>query len=291
MFKVGDLVDSLVDSTYLTKGKTYRVLSASKSQHARNVLLTADNGVLRYFDSKDFIICVGIQSSANAVNLGGANTSNPLPVNQFSPNVGDFIEALSAGVSGMTLGNIYQVQKANSTGFSIIDNNGLDRKFSLQFGSTIFRVVGNISQQSATQSNQTQSNQKQSNQTHNYSPGDDVECLVDRGIYLTKGHIYVFSGWPFLTGHIMIERDNVTNCRVAYDESWFKPYKPYQLPSSSGSGQGVGSMGGWPTNVNITIEYHNVKTNTGPECHCGNKDNPIGQGHSDWCDRYEHEFI
>lgn len=26
------------------------------------------------------------------------------------------------------------------------------------------------------------------------------------------------------------------------------------------------------------------------ECECGNKHNPVGQGHSDWCDRYRKEF-
>ena len=27
-----------------------------------------------------------------------------------------------------------------------------------------------------------------------------------------------------------------------------------------------------------------------PKCECGNKENPVGQGHSDWCDLYSKEF-
>ncbi len=26
------------------------------------------------------------------------------------------------------------------------------------------------------------------------------------------------------------------------------------------------------------------------DCKCGNKENPVGQGHSHWCDRYRKEF-
>jgi len=28
----------------------------------------------------------------------------------------------------------------------------------------------------------------------------------------------------------------------------------------------------------------------GPKCECGNKGNPIGQGHSNWCDMFRKDF-
>jgi hypothetical protein len=31
-------------------------------------------------------------------------------------------------------------------------------------------------------------------------------------------------------------------------------------------------------------------TDKKPKCECGNKENPIGQGHSDWCDLFKQEM-